>query len=177
MGNDTIQITPTIIGVVVPNDAFGFKTEYEDKYTFLYAHLKSKPDNHSYFDEETFEDYYNMGVIAQTHREDGVPKFKIHGTCTLPELEFDFEVAESWVESKWFIRIRFYKDYIKSKNNAITKEDSFRTRIQKAIFDAGLLLINPIEIKGQTFSNEHQNKWQESKSKVIRGKLLIIEKI
>lgn len=153
MENNTIQITPTIIGVVVPNDAFGFKTEYEDKYTFLYAHLKSKPDNHSYFDEETFEDYYNMGVIAQTHREDGVPKFKIHGTCTLPELEFDFEF------NGFFHRIQLRLD------------------IQKAIYDAGLLLINPIDIKGQTFSNEHQNKWQESESKVIRGKLLIIEKI
>jgi len=78
-------------------------------------------------------------------------EYKIHGTSTLPELEFDFE--------------------------PIMGKEELKSLIQKAISDAGLLLINPIDIKGQTFSNEHQNKWQESESKVIRGKLLIIEKI
>ena len=156
MENNTIQITPTIIGVVVDENARDFLI-YENELSY-WGEI-----------EPNLEDW--VDVILQNG------KYKIHGTSTLPELEFDFEVAESWVESKWFIRIRFYKDYIKSKNNAITKEDSFQTRIQKAIYDAGLLLINPIDIKGQTFSNEHQNKWQESESKVIRGKLLIIEKI
>lgn len=165
MENNTIQITPTIIGVVVPSDAYNF----EIRESFLAPN-------------ELLDVLYRRSNIDTNCLLSGIPpiefgKYKIHNTCTLPELEFDFEVAESWVESKWFIRIRFYKDYIKSKNNAITKEDSFQTRIQKAIYDAGLLLINPIDIKGQTFSSEHQNKWQESESKVIRGKLLIIEKI
>lgn len=151
--NKLIEIMPTVFSVIVPGDAYDFE----------FIHDKTRIG---------YKVDYRLFKIDLPKGE-----FKIHGTCILPKLEFDFEVAESWVESKWFIRIRFYKDYIKSKNNAITKEDSFQTRIQKAIYDAGLLLINPIDIKGQTFSNEHQNKWQESESKVIRGKLLIIEKI
>ena len=36
---------------------------------------------------------------------------------------------------------------------------------------------NAYDIKGQTFSNEHQNKWQSAESKTVKGKILIIEKI
>lgn len=141
MENNTIQITPTIIGVVVPNDAYDF----EIRESFLAPN-------------ELSDVLYRRSSIDANCLHSGIPpiefgKYKIHGTCTLPELEFDFEF------NGFFHRIQLRLD------------------IQKAIYDAGLLLINPIDIKGQTFSNEHQNKWQESESKVIRGKLLIIEKI
>jgi len=141
MGNNKIQITPTIIGVVVPNDAYDF----EIRESFLAPN-------------ELSDVLYRRSSIDANCLHSGIPpiefgKYKIHGTSTLPELEFDFEF------NGFFHRIQLRLD------------------IQKAIYDAGLLLINPIDIKGQTFSNEHQNKWQESESKVIRGKLLIIEKI
>lgn len=141
MENNTIQITPTIIGVVVPSDAYNF----EIRESFLAPN-------------ELLDVLYRRSNIDTNCLLSGIPpiefgKYKIHNTCTLPELEFDFEF------NGFFHRIQLRLD------------------IQKAIYDAGLLLINPIDIKGQTFSSEHQNKWQESESKVIRGKLLIIEKI
>lgn len=141
MENNTIQITPTIIGVVVPNDAYDF----EIRESFLAPN-------------ELSDVLYRRSNIDTNCLLSGIPpiefcKYKRHGTCTLPELEFDFEF------NGFFHRIQLRLD------------------IQKAISEAGLLLINPIDIKGQTFSSEHQNKWQESESKVIRGKLLIIEKI
>ena len=175
MENNTIQITPTIIGVVVPSDAYNF----EIRESFLAPN-------------ELSDVLYRRSNIDTNCLLSGIPpiefgKYKIHGTSTLPELEFDFEVDESWVEKKWLDKTEsyVYLDYTSINKNQYfimstdfdNKEKSFRTRIQKAIYDAGLLLINPIDIKGQTFSNEHQNKWQESESKVIRGKLLIIEKI
>jgi hypothetical protein len=161
MENNTIQITPTIIGVVVDEKYTRFIIDEVDFYKGFYLFGATEKGN--YVSIEKF---------------DG--KYKIHGTSTLPELEFDFEVDESWVRNignSTFIFGDAYEDYMDEDWMLETKEDSFRTRIQKAISDAGLLLINPIDIKGQTFSNEHQNKWQESESKVIRGKLLIIEKI
>ena len=132
--NNTIQITPTIIGVVVDEKYTRFIIDEVDFYKGFYLFGATEKGNYV-----SIEKFYG--------------KYKIHGTCTLPELEFDFEF------NGFFHRIQLRLD------------------IQKAIYDAGLLLINPIDIKGQTFSNEHQNKWQESESKVIRGQLLIIEKI
>ena len=120
MENRIIQITPTIIGVIVD-------------------------------DENDFYDLWN-GVLCCNKRLTSITDIKkIHGTSTLHELEFDFE--------------------------PIMGKEELKALIQKAIQDEGLLIVNPYDIKGQTFSNEHQNKWQESESKVIRGKLLIIEKI
>lgn len=162
MENRTIQITPTIIGVVVPSDMHISMFDYIERAGRIYLiNHKNKDEIHiSELDGLDYDDFEQIGI------------------CTLPELEFGFEVDESWVDYyKKFIDKR-YKDYL--DNSFVlnfTKEDSFRTRIQKAIQDEGLLLVNPYDIKGQTFSNEHQNKWQESESKVIRGKLLIIEKI
>ena len=77
--------------------------------------------------------------------------FEIIGLIETPDLKFDFDVDETWVESiKQFSSVFItghsimYKDYmIINKNNEfclLMKEDSFRTRIQKAIQD--------IEIKG-----------------------------
>lgn len=76
---------------------------------------------------------------------------EIIGLIETPDLKFDFDVDETWVESiKQFSSVFItghsimYKDYmIINKNNEfclLMKEDSFRTRIQKAIQD--------IEIKG-----------------------------
>ena len=160
MENRTIQITPTIIGVVVPSNAYDiniYHAKNNDISTLCFAQkIEILPCSFKNFDGN----------------------WKLHGICTLPELEFGFEVDESWVDYyKKFIDKR-YKDYL--DNSFVlnfTKEDSFRTRIQKAIQDEGLLIVNPYDIKGQTFSNEHQNKWQSAESKTVKGKILIIEKI
>jgi hypothetical protein len=160
MENRTIQITPTIIGVVVPSDMHISMFDYIERAGRIYLiNHKNKDEIHiSELDGLDYDDFEQIGI------------------CTLPSLEFDFEVDESLVVVSRYYN-NTYKNHIKEIKVCDTKEDSFRTRIQKAIQDECLLLVNPYDIKGQTFSNEHQNKWQESESKVIRGKLLIIEKI
>ena len=80
MGNNKIQITPTIIGVVVPNDAYDF----EIRESFLAPN-------------ELSDVLYRRSSIDANCLHSGIPpiefgKYKIHGTSTLPELEFDFEV-------------------------------------------------------------------------------------
>lgn len=165
MENRIIQITPTIIGVVVPSNFIFFELpDMQLNPTILYC-----------YSEEI------RGELLEIKISDECNNFfyKIHGICTLPSLYFDFEIDKSWVTDN---NTFGYPNYLYSNKGEVdflcpTPKESFRTRIQKAIQDEGLLLVNPYDIKGQTFSNEHQNKWQESESKVIRGKLLIIEKI
>lgn len=163
MENRTIQITPTIIGVVVPSDMHISMFDYIERAGRIYLiNHKNKDEIHiSELDGLDYDDFEQIGI------------------CTLPSLYFDFEIDKSWVTDN---NTFGYPNYLYSNKGEVdflcpTPKESFRTSIQKAIQDECLLLVNPYDIKGQTFSNEHQNKWQESESKVIRGKLLIIEKI
>lgn len=152
-----IQITDKILGVIVPIDATKF--ELFNKESLQTAILVIKE--------------YSCYPLVIPNGD-----YKIHGTCTLPAFDFDFEVDEIWVKNtEEKLTWKKYYNYHTRLYSLDSAKESFRTRILNAIYDAGLLLVNPIDIKGQTFSNEHQNKWQESESKVIRGKLLIIEKI
>ena len=132
MENRTIQITPTIIGVVVPSNAYDiniYHAKNNDISTLCFAQkIEILPCSFKNFDGN----------------------WKLHGICTLPELEFGFEVDESWVD--------YYKKFI----------NYVRPNQQSSY---------PYDIKGQTFSNEHQNKWQSAESKTVKGKILIIEKI
>lgn len=94
--------------------------------------------------------------------------FKIHGTASLPELKFDFIYGTGSYDTM-----------------------TLKSRIKKAISDKGLLLVNPyedvaptIEYTGNTFESkgvivnaDELIKFEESESKVLKGKLLIIEKI
>jgi hypothetical protein len=123
----TIEIDNELILVEVPKDAKiialvsnGIEYISNDKYTVGYVDFKNIT-------------YETIGLIET------------------PDLKFDFDVDETWVESiKQFSSVFItghsimYKDYmIINKNNEfclLMKEDSFRTRIQKAIQD--------IEIKG-----------------------------
>jgi len=120
---NVIQITDKILGVIVPEKASDFE----------FIHDKTRIG---------YKVDYRLFKIE-------LPKgnFKIHGTCTLPNYDFDFEVDESWVLKE--IRkheVYYYLNYIETKmlNNEInmfnlkSKEQSFRTRIQKAIQDEGI---------------------------------------
>lgn len=169
-----IQIAPKILGVIVPEKASDFE----------FIHDKTRIG---------YKVDYRLFKIE-------LPKgnFKIHGTCTLPNYDFDFEVDESWVLKE--IRkheVYYYLNYIETKmlNNEInmfnlkSKEQSFRTRIQKAIQDEGMFVVNPygenrpqelVDYTGRKdgiIANSLElDKWQSAESKTVK-KLLLIEKI
>ena len=75
---------------------------------------------------------------------------EIIGLIETPNVDFDFEVDESWVEKEIRWDSTFYLNYIETKmlNELIKmfsledKKQSFRTRIQRKIQDVG------IELKG-----------------------------
>ena len=54
-----------------------------------------------------------------------------------------------------------------------TALDSFHSALESEIY----WNVNPIDIKGQTFSNEHENKWQQAQEKTFdRSRTLIFVK-
>lgn len=54
-----------------------------------------------------------------------------------------------------------------------TALDSFHSALESEIY----WNVNPIDIKGQTFSNEHENKWQQAQEKTFdRNRTLIFVK-
>ena len=54
-----------------------------------------------------------------------------------------------------------------------TALDSFHSALESEIY----WNVNPIDIKGQTFSNEHENKWQQSQEKTFdKNRTLIFVK-
>jgi len=155
---NVIQITDNILGVIVPensdNDSFEFNIDRLVFYTGI-------SPNHC--GEEIYIGF----------------EFIIHGTCTLPTFEFDFEVDESWVEMPKGLTPASIGWYIDTKNSL------FRTRIQKAIQDEGMFVVNPVKLmdgKNISCSEEaeayHKNMtaFVEAESKTVK-KLLLIEKI
>jgi len=171
---NVIQITDKILGVIVPSDAYDFE----------FIHNKTRVG---------YKIDHRLSYID-------LPKgnFKIHGICTLPAFDFDFEVDEEWVEKKWLDKTEsyVYLDYTSINKNQYfimstdsdNKEKSFRTRIQKAIQDEGMFVVNPYgENKPQELVDYTGRKdgiiansleleqWKSSESKTVK-KLLIIEK-
>lgn len=133
-----IQITDKTLGVIVPSDAYDFEFIH-DKIRIGY-----KVD-------------YRLFKIDLPKGE-----FKIHGTCTLPAFDFDFEPIMGKVE--------------------------LTDLIQKAIQDEGMYTVNPYgENKPQELVDYTGRKdgiiansleleqWKSSESKTVK-KLLIIEK-
>ena len=51
-----------------------------------------------------------------------------------------------------------------------TALDSFHSALESEIY----WNVNPIDIKGQTFSNEHENKWQQAQEKTFDKKRTLI---
>ena len=162
-----IQITETITAVVVPGDASGIDIGYSEIHNVSTLYYMDKNKNTMPYSFKNF---------------DG--NWKIIGTATLPDLQFDFEVKGNWVEMPKGLTLPSLGVYLDTKNSL------FRTQIQKAIQNAGLLLVNPYKKphdydfrNSPDVSAEEQNKliseieqWQQSEAKVIKGNLLIIQK-
>ena len=95
-----IEITGKLIAVLVPDDAFEFKTEYEDKYTSLLVKRKSVPDNNPFSDENTYEDWHYFACILETSRKSPIPEINIIGTITQSG-QFDFDCEKyAWKNPK-----------------------------------------------------------------------------
>lgn len=128
-----INLTDKLIAVIVPEDAFKYKTEYEDKYTSLLIKQKSKPDNNPYSETLTYDDWYYHSCLLETSRSKSIPKIKIIGTITKSE-EFDFDCEEYVEKHELGYGYKDY-DYPNSKAPLDNKEDSFLTLLDsKGIF-------------------------------------------
>ena len=67
----------------------------------------------------------------------------------------------------------YYKDYINENKFFTLPSKSFYSALESEIY----WNVNPIDIKGQTFSNEHENKWQQAQEKTFdRSRTLIFVK-
>ncbi len=178
---NVIQITDKILGVIVPIDCDILECEMwheQDDYNKMYLQYPS----------DKYLGYQNYSGITL-----GIGNFKIHGTCTLPSFDFDFEVDESWVEKKKFNKGVFiedthlYRDYLSSNENMCfvglpkyeCRVKSFKSKIQKAIQDEGMFVVNPYEVSGVIDADKYNDlveQWQSAESKTVK-KLLLIEKI
>jgi len=141
---NNIKITDSIFAVVVPEDASEIKDTFANG---VYYKLSNGAYDSIYFDD------FHVAM-----------NYKIIGTATLPDLQFDFELGNEIFEN------------------------TMRKMIQKSIQDAGLLLVNPF-FKPRMTNEYNQSElpkeiyyedfcqWQQYESKVLKGKLLLIEKI
>lgn len=135
---NVIQITDKILGVIVPSDAYDFE----------FIHNKTRVG---------YKIDHRLSYIDLPKVE-----LKIHGTCTLPAFDFDFEPI-------------------------MCKE--LTALIQNAIQDEGMYTVNPygenrpqelVDYTGRKdgiIANSLDiEKWQSAESKTVK-KLLLIEKI
>lgn len=138
---------------------------------------------------KVFDDYsltYFINKELQSTKYLSKEEMEIIGLIETPNVDFDFEVEDSWVE---FIKPFFYKRYKDYTDDTFvldfTKKQSFRTRIQRKIQDAGLYLVNAHgENKPKFYENDKVNftniadirQWQQAEEKTIKGNLLLIKK-
>ena len=114
---------------------------------------------------------------------------EIIGLIETPNVDFDFEVEDSWVESSHHY-FGMFKNYIIESTNShrisqcFDKKQSFRTRIQRKIQDTGLYLVNPIcnpfyikQIGENMRTSTYIADWQFKEKKTIKGNLLLIKKL
>ena len=112
--------------VEVPDDAFDFSTNYEDKYTSLYSKLLSNPDSNAYnnIDEPSYEDKHSLGCILETSRSKGIPELKIIGKIS--DIIKDEDVCKGLIEDN---REFLYKNYISDNDKAEIGRASCRERV------------------------------------------------
>ena len=109
--------------------------------------------------------------------------FEIIGLIETPNLDFDFEVDDIWVNYIKPFALKKYKDYMDDLFTNITKKQSFRTRIQRKIQDAGLYLVNPYgkkpkyDVSKADGSPYRYLEWRQAEEKTIKGNLLLIKKL
>lgn len=166
---NVIQITDKILGVIVDEKYTRFMIDEIDFYQgqFLFA-AKEKG---SYCVIKSFDD-----------------KHKIHGTCTLPAFDFDFEVTDKMAScSSSCSQSDYHKGGYCDRNGCYGKDKNgmFANKIQKAIQDEGMFVVNPVKLMdGKNIScgeeaeayNENIMAFIEAESKTVK-KLLLIEKI
>ncbi len=145
MKEQLVKISETIYLIFLPADVHNFNVQAEH---LIYREEKLK-----------LWKYFKIGF-----------DFKIHGTCTLPMFDFDFE--------------------------PIMGKEELTALIQKAIQDEGMFVVNPygekrpINTKNCNIFCGKEMKycqcsaqlnlieiWQSAESKKVKGKILIIEKL
>ena len=162
---NVIQITDKILGVIVPSGAYDFE----------FIHNKTRVG---------YKIDHRLSYID-------LPKgnFIIHGTCTLPAFDFDFEVTDKMASCSSSCSQSDYHKGGKCDRNGCYgkgKKGMFANKIQKAIQDEGMFVVNPYENPMQNSDNGFYGfntrtgdkimKWQSAESKTVK-KLLLIEKI
>jgi hypothetical protein len=161
---NVIQITDKILGVIVPSDAYDFE----------FIHNKTRVG---------YKIDHRLSYID-------LPKgnFKIHGTCTLPAFDFDFEVTDKMAScNSSCSQSDYHKGGYCDRNGCYGKDKNgmFANKIQKAIQDEGMFVVNPVKLMdGKNISCEeeaeayHKNMtaFIEAETKTVK-KLLLIEKI
>lgn len=172
MENKLIQITDKILGVIVDAEYTRFMIDEIDFYQGQF--LLAAKEKGSYSVIKSFDD-----------------KHKIHGTCTLPLFDFDFEVTDKMAScSSSCSQSDYHKGGYCDRNGCYGKDKKgmFANKIQKAIQDEGMFVVNPYgENKPQELVDYTGRKdgiiansleleqWKSSESKTVK-KLLIIEK-
>ena len=161
---NVIKITDKILGVIVPESAFDFE----------FIHNKTRVG---------YKIDHRLSYID-------LPKgnFIIHGTCTLPLFDFDFEVTDKMASCSSSCSQSDYHKGGKCDRNGCYgkgKKGMFANKIQKAIQDEGMFVVNPVKLMyGKNISCEeeaeayHKNMtaFVEAETKTVK-KLLLIEKI
>ena len=166
---NAIQITDKILGVIVDENAYDFMfSSAQDDADLICKKGKS------------------ISYIGTFHK----CEYKIHGTCTLPAFDFEFEVTDKMASCSSSCSQSDYHKGGKCDRNGCYgkgKKGMFANKIQKAIQDEGMFFVNPYGEKEPELSdpNPHsqyyagqlyeQERWQSSESKTVK-KLLIIEK-
>ena len=169
---NVIKITDKILGVIVPESAFDFNL--------------CKPNIIDYWKDFEGGRSGEIELLEGTTYKD----WKIHGTCTLPAFDFEFEVTDKMASCSSSCSQSDYHKGGKCDRNGCYgkgKKGMFANKIQKAIQDEGMFVVNPYGEKEPELSdpNPHsqyyagqlyeQERWQSSESKTVK-KLLIIEK-
>lgn len=168
---NVIQITDKILGVIVPERANIFKIS-----GIGYLCYKNTKYDSQY---QLIED-----LIFSNH--------KIHGTCTLPAFDFEFEVTDKMASCSSSCSQSDYHKGGKCDRNGCYgkgKKGMFANKIQKAIQDEGMYTVNPygenrpqelVDYTGRKdgiIANSLDiERWQSAETKTVK-KLLLIEKI
>ena len=182
---NVIQITDNILGMIVPSDCDILECEMwheQDDYNQMYLQYPS----------DKYLGYQNYSGITL-----GIGNFKIHGTCTLPAFEFDFDLKRKLVnilinpddlyKVPYVINNKGekkYGEYLLLGEDLTENQilEVFKSLIQKAIQDEGMFVVNPMGTFDDfdklvyNHSKQRLEQWQSAESKTVK-KLLLIEKI
>ena len=161
---NVIQITDKILGVIVPESAFDFNLCNSNIIDYWKDFEGGRSGEIELPEGTTYKDW------------------KIHGTCTLPAFDFEFEVTDKMASCSSSCSQSDYHKGGKCDRNGCYgkgKKGMFANKIQKAIQDEGMFVLNPIEVSGVIDADKYNDlveQWQSAESKTVK-KLLLIEKI